>query len=170
MPDITTNVKRNDIVPPQADDFEKVVELVFRVGEVIDNYKSIAEYFSFTERQSSYYRQAAEMLGLVESKNKKYELTDLGEYFIKLSTLDRMLFLINQLRSLPLIELALNTLHEDGRLSREQLVNIICDNSSLSRSTATRRASTLFSWIGWISEHTKAFQIIDGGFISDNNH
>jgi hypothetical protein len=35
--------------------------------------------FGFVKRQSSYYRQAAEILGLVEQDNNRYKLTDRRE-------------------------------------------------------------------------------------------
>ena len=67
-----------DLVP-QANDLNKVIELVFKVNEGINNYRQIAGHFYFNERQSSYYREAAEALGLVYSDKGEYYLTDVGK-------------------------------------------------------------------------------------------
>lgn len=159
------NIKEKVIIPPQADDFGKVIELIFKVQEGVNHYQTVAEHFGFTERQSSYYRQAAEALGLVGSKNGKYYLTDIGKHFTKLSTVDRSIFISNHLRKFTLIKKALEILNQNGQLTREDLEKIVAENSSLSGSTIPRRAQTLYSWLSWVGEHTNAFKHSNNGFI-----
>lgn len=157
--EISTSLNEKQTVPPQADDFEKVVELVFKVDEGFDNSQKIANYFDFSERQSSYYRQAAESLDLIYSLNGIYQLTDEGKHFVQLPALDRSIFISNQLRKFSLIKEALDVLYAKKKLTREDLIKIIERNSTLSGSTVPRRAKTLLSWLKWIAVHTRAFEV-----------
>jgi hypothetical protein len=77
---------------PQANDVSKIIELVFKVGEGVNNYRDVAGYFQFNERQSSHYREAAEALGLVSSANGTYRLTDVGKELVRLPAEQRNLF------------------------------------------------------------------------------
>jgi hypothetical protein len=70
---------------PQADDVNKILQFPFRVFEGYDTSEKMIKAFGFVQRQSSYYRQAAEILGLVRlESDKKYKLTDIGEQYLKL--------------------------------------------------------------------------------------
>src|SRR5438045_189595 len=68
---------RNWLVP-QADDLNKVFELLNLVEAGLNRAADVADYFVFDQRQSSYYREAAEYLRLITTYQGIYELTDLG--------------------------------------------------------------------------------------------
>ncbi len=55
--------KKIDI--PQADYVNKIIQFPYRVFEGYDTSEKMIEAFGFVRRQSSYYRQAAEILGFV---------------------------------------------------------------------------------------------------------
>jgi hypothetical protein len=80
-------------VIPQANDLDKIIEFVFRVSEGINNYQAIANHFAFDHRQSSYYREATEALGLITVQDGIYELTEVGKQFVRLNTECRSIFL-----------------------------------------------------------------------------
>jgi hypothetical protein len=65
---------------PQADSFWRVAEIPLLVEQGINTSGKMAAYYQFDPRQSSYYRQAAEFLGLVsqDKRSHVYQLTDLG--------------------------------------------------------------------------------------------
>src|SRR5258708_23031066 len=64
---------------PQADDLNKIFELLTVVEAGINRAEDVADYFVFDKRQSSYYREAAEYLGLITSaRYEGYSLTNLG--------------------------------------------------------------------------------------------
>lgn len=67
----------------QADSFWRVAELPLVVEPGIDTASKVAAHFRFDPRQSSYYRQAAEFLGLarLDEIHHRYELTDLGREY-----------------------------------------------------------------------------------------
>ncbi len=62
-------------LPPQADSVSKIMELPFRVMEGYDTAQRMTKAFNFTKRQSSYYRAAAEELGLITMEGNTYKLT-----------------------------------------------------------------------------------------------
>jgi len=63
---------------PQANDLNKILELLIAIEAGFNNAVDVAEYFGFDIRQSSYYSEAAEYLGLVTRWGSEYALTDLG--------------------------------------------------------------------------------------------
>jgi hypothetical protein len=138
---------------PQADDIDKVQEFPLRVSQGIDNSKKIAEYFGFTLRQSSYYRDAAEGLGLVKLKeDNSYELTELGESYVSLPIEKRNDVFAKCLLRHPIMkEVLLELASEDvPYVDRQGISNIIRNRSNLSGTTPRRRARTILSWFEWL--------------------
>lgn len=156
-------VTYKDLIP-QANDLNKIIELVFRVNEGTDNYRDIANYFQFDERQSSYYREAAEALGLVGSKGGKYHLTDIGKELVQLSADKRNFFMAELLADFSLVKDSMDTLKENGLLTQKDIEKIISKTSRVTGSTIIRRANSLVAWFKWLSETTGSFAIEKDGF------
>ncbi|TSC82000.1 MAG: hypothetical protein G01um101420_530 [Parcubacteria group bacterium Gr01-1014_20] len=156
-------VEYKDLIP-QANDVNKIIELVFKVSEGTNNYRDVAEYFQFDERQSSYYREAAEALGLVSSQDGKYQLTDVGKELVRLPVEKRNLFFSQLLADFNLIRNALDILKEKNRLKQTDVEKLIAKSSKLTGSTIGRRAGSLMSWLRWMSEATGSFSMEDGYF------
>jgi hypothetical protein len=138
-------------VIPQANDVTKVMELPFRVAEGQTTVAALARAFEFNERQSRYYREAAEALGLVWARNGKMGLTETGREFVSLPAQGRNELLFRQIFRLPLfyallIELFLDP---DKSLSQAQLVTIIERFSRYRGDTLARRAQTVLAWLRW---------------------
>jgi hypothetical protein len=150
---------------PQANDVNKVIELVFKVSEGFKNYKQIALYFGFDERQSSYYREAAEALGLVSSEKSEYRLTEVAKDFIMLPVEERNLFVAGLVSEFDLIKESLEILKCSGRLDKNKIETLIGRKSNLSGSTIPRRAGSLASWLKWIAEVTGSFKFENGEFV-----
>ena len=117
-------VVKKDLIP-QANDLDKVLELVFKVNEGINHYQTVAKYFGFDERQSSYYREAAEALGLVVSENGKYALTDSGKEIVTLPALQRHLHFAKLLADFHLIRESLSIIQSQKKLSKSDVERII---------------------------------------------
>jgi len=83
---------------PRADDVNKIMLFPFMVSEGYDT----AEAFAFDIRQSSYYRQAAELLGLVVREKGKYKITSKGESLLVLSSKDKPNFMCRLLLEFPI--------------------------------------------------------------------
>lgn len=143
---------------PQADKVWKIEKLPFLVDQGIDNYKGVAKYFEFDKRQSNYYRDAAEILGLVRGEEGKYVLTEKGQEFIEMRPDQRSDYLLKNMLRLPIMnevfqEMVRRFQSEDPYVTREEIAEIIENNSDLSGKTLKRRAGTIRSWFEWISQN-----------------
>ncbi len=156
-------VTYKDLIP-QANDLDKVIELVFKVSEGVNRYQAVAQHFGFDERQSSYYREAAEALGLVTSEAGIYQLTETGKKFVSLDAEKRNIFFVELLSDFHLVQNATETMKKKGVLTRTDIEEIIAKNSDLTGTTIGRRASSLVSWFNWIAEHTSSFAQTEKGF------
>ena len=149
---------------PQANDLNKVTQLVFKVHEGIDDYRRIAEHFGFGERRGSYYREAAEALGLVVSEKRRYALTEVGKMLVKLPAEKRNVFMAELVSDFVLLPNCLDILEAQGRLGRSELEKLIGVNSKLTGSTTPRGAGSLVAWFKWIAEVTGGFALENGAF------
>lgn len=147
---------------PQADSVEKIQEFPFAVKKNFKNITSIAKYFDFARRQSSYYRRAMETLGLVDTRDHEYALTELGEKYVNMRPDKRNKLLAKRMLRVPIVHEVFHKLidkyvknlgEEDVYLSRGEIASIIEDNTDLSGATPNRRARTILSWFKWISEY-----------------
>jgi hypothetical protein len=139
-------------VIPQANDLDKIIEFVFRVSEGINNYQAIANHFDFDHRQSSYYREATEALGLIRARDGRYELTEVGKQFVKLNTEHRSIFLTELLMDFRPIQAGMEILKTQQILTNEDLIDIVAQSDALlSGSTVKRRGGSLRAWFRGIS-------------------
>ena len=155
--------KVDEVVPPQADDVEKIIGLTIGAAEGIDTAEKMAQHFQFDKRQSAYYQQASESLGLVFSDGK-YHLTEVGREFVSKNRAGRIEMLTELMMDFSLIRIAHDLLVTKGVLTREELEKVVERNSTITGSTIKRRAQTLQSWLGWIGETTGTFEFEKGTF------
>jgi hypothetical protein len=138
---------------PQADDVNKILQFPFRVFEGYDTSEKMIKAFGFVQRQSSYYRQAAEILGLVRlERNDKYKLTDIGEQYLKLSEMDKANFICKLLLEFPVMhEIFLQiSIDPTKTFNKQDIADLLRQKSHLTGSTLGRRAQTIISWFKWI--------------------
>lgn len=154
-----------DIVP-QANSLDKVLELIFKVKEGMNNAADVAEYFGFDKRQSSYYREAAEALGFISFRSNKYHLTDSGMHLTGMDTQNRNLYFSRVISNFSLVKIALDILKSRGALTKGDLEQIVASQSDLSGTTVGRRASSLHSWLKWMAANTGAYSIETDGRIT----
>ncbi|MBI3929286.1 MAG: hypothetical protein HY319_27315 [Armatimonadetes bacterium] len=135
---------------PQADDLRKVARLPFLVAEGLGESGHLAEALDFTRRQSSYYREACEMLGLVEG----YRLTRRGARYVELGVEARHELLCRYLLELPIMRQAVveMLLSPDRRLDNGTLEQLIREGAGLTGTTVRRRARTVRSWFSWLAD------------------
>jgi predicted transcriptional regulator len=142
---------------PQANSFERVINLC----ELLETHKlskdAVTEKYAFDTRQTTYYTDATRYLGLVikQKDNRKpvYELSDLGKRIMRLNYKQRQLALCKQILSHKVFH-EVFYLCQSGSIpdkteivsimKRSNLYNIGTDN------TYARRASTIIGWINWI--------------------
>ncbi|MCD4782949.1 MAG: DNA adenine methylase [Candidatus Eremiobacteraeota bacterium] len=143
--------KSKNLYIPQANDIDKIMEFPFRIAEGMDNAREIAEYFEFTKRQSSYYREAVQNLGFADMRDKnRYVLTPLGKRFVNLPVEKRNKLLCREMMNLPILKEIMTRLYERKSLSMNEIAKIIEKNSDLSGQTPKRRTGTLRAWFWWL--------------------
>lgn len=156
---LTTPPKQEPDVPyPQANDLDKVVDLVGLVGQGVDNKIGIADYFEFDERQGDYYANAARYLGFIERNVIEFRLTDIGEQLLSTSSLSqRNQLVISRMLQCPSIRQAVQLLTESDlnldSIGVREISRIIENNTDLSGTTVPRRASTIRRWLAWAMEN-----------------
>ncbi len=156
--------KEPDIPFPQANSFERVINMceLLYINDVEKNF--ITEEYSFDVRQSSYYLDAARYLGLVEKSldldgHDCYTLTQLGKSLFSMSYKQRQLKLIESILSYKSFNLTYKAYCKSNkRFSDREIAEFIKQAGVLnpetglpySQSTYERRASTVRAWIHWI--------------------
>ncbi len=131
--------------------------------------EKIKHSFGFVNRQSSYYRHASEILGLVSKDNGwKYKLTDKGEEFLRLPSQQRYHYLCKLLLEFPVInEVFLDIVVDPSSVIRRQhIVELLRKYSHLGGSTLGRRAQTIISWFRWIMNNIGIVEVDKNGDIS----
>lgn len=139
---------------PQADDFEKCVNMLEILFLWEKTKKEIAEEYSFTMRQADYYTNATKYLGLVEKSScnaRAVSLTPLARDIMGKSRRDRILSLIKVILSHWAFNKSFKKYLDLGeRPTREDIVQIMKEQHIYrirSDTTYKRRSSTVMGWI-----------------------
>lgn len=92
---IKSYTKEPRIAFPQADSFERVINLCELLSEEPKSKNEITENYAFDERQTNYYTDAGRYLGLISKERKDrniiFDLTDTGRKILKLRYKQRQL-------------------------------------------------------------------------------
>lgn len=156
--------KEPNIQFPQANSFERVINIceLLYINDVEKNF--ITEEYSFDARQSSYYLDAARYLGLVDKSQDLeghdcYTLTKLGKSLFSMSYKQRQLKLIETILSYKSFYLTYEAYRNNNEMpSKAEIVSYIRQAGVVdpktglpySDSTNKRRASTVSAWVRWI--------------------
>jgi hypothetical protein len=149
---MSQKVHRPQGIPvPQADDLNKVIDLLSYLSRGDADKYSIAEFFEFNDRQGDYYGNAAAYIGLASKKGRLFSLTNLGKTILQIKNSSH--------RNLELVSAILRTelfndmfqlyLNQGGNITDAQIVDRIGEEG-LTKSTPGRRKSTVRSWMRWI--------------------
>lgn len=155
-----------DVPYPQANDVDKVIDLISFVGMGFNTKEELAQQFDFDDRQGDYYANAARYLGFLEKDDIEFKLTDLGKKFFDIdSSSNRTSLLIQQLFQYPtfrgVLRLLVGSDLQLDSIPTGKIATIIEEYTQLSGSTPLRRASTVRSWMKWVLAHT------DNGAVRD---
>jgi len=146
-----------DSIPfPQADDLNKIVDLVQLNNYEIKTPQTIFEFFEFTERQSYYYAGAAVYLGFVERASQLLELTAAGKSFAQIvSRSQRTKVLLEQMLKRPALRKSMELLMARGfdlkNIDNREIADIIQAETKLTGTTPLRRAATVKKWLKWMT-------------------
>lgn len=138
---------------PQADDFEKVIDVIDLIYSNYNNKEDFTEYFDFTPRQTDYYFNAARYLGLVERHNRNFYLTELGLDTVRFERTTRHAKLIKLILLHKVFYDVFMIIFRDNTITNDEIIEIMENNNvSVSENTLSRRAQTIKSWCLWIKE------------------
>lgn len=154
----TTEVERK--VPfPQADDFERVIDITEFVSTEPRSSEDISSNYEFHPRQADYYFSAARYLGVGEivrgSDGVNYrQITKLGENIITLPYAAKRKEFAKLLLGIPAVREIYMLRIEQGVLAdmaeAERVVSETSRDQGISGSTVYRRAQTVMSWVRWL--------------------
>ena len=146
----------------QANTFTTVIDLMSKLKSCPMTYEEIASYCNFEERQSSYYYNAGNYLGLFYKHENKVYLTKLGKKIIRLSEKERNLELVScMLRHQIFSEMFsyITTMSDKAclygdneRITLGIIKNRMSELNVCNQPLIDRRASSVLNWLKWIFE------------------
>jgi hypothetical protein len=158
-------------IVPQADDLNKILELLRLINSGQNAVPEIADHFSFNLRQSNYYGEAAESLGLITRKRGIFELTERGSAFIFTDPKDQRLFFLKLvLNSWYFMEL-IQKARRKGYYTKDDIEELVRSvekvrgDKRYHTTTIERRVRTVTAWSKWISEEFGTFRIDADRFV-----
>jgi len=148
-----------DVPYPQANDLDKVIDLISLVHRGVRRKRSFADYFEMDERQGDYYANAAVYLGLLRKRSDRFLLTRDGRSFAALgSRTARTGTVVDILARRPSFREILERWAREGAEftapEREEIAESIRKHTGLSGTTPLRRASTVAGWLEWIRQNS----------------
>lgn len=164
--DITKTVKEPEIPFPQADSFERVVNLceLLKQKEFISK-EDITQNYDFDGRQTDYYSNAGKYLGLIEIGRDPLTgqtgcfLTTKGKQVFNLNLIDRQKEFVKLIVSHKAFKETLKLYLDNGEMPNKETIVEIMKRSKLynvgSDTTYFRRASTIIGWTNWIINQTE---------------
>lgn len=151
---------------PQADDFDKVIDIVGLLNEGPKTKNDLAESYDFDPRQSDYYLNAGRYLGLVESSDHStYAPSELANFIYSKNSQEKNAYLMAILMKIPAVR-ELNKVwskagQKPGIEKAIEILKHLPDTPELADSTIKRRAQTVMSWTSWLRMQLKLSKISD---------
>ena len=147
---------------PQANDLDKIIDLLTPLANEGMTKQDISEYFEFDERQGDYYGNALRYLGFANRNEKehKFEISESGKKFLQLGSYNsKTIGIINILLRNSIFH-SIFMLLESREYKVESVTNneiskIVDQSTNLTGSTPERRASTVRNWIKWILDNSE---------------
>jgi hypothetical protein len=156
----STHAKAGQIPCPQADDFERVIDLVEFLAKEPSTKDDIATQYPIVPRQIDYYVNAARYLGLVERSVidvdgvEQFQASTMAQEILREPNPTRLLKFAEVVLLYGPISLLYVRWRETGEFP-SRLVVVDCfrqspASSDLKESTLARRASTVRMWLKWV--------------------
>lgn len=167
--DTTKSVKEPEIPFPQADSFERVINLceLIKQNQIMskEQYLQDFDFGAIDPRQHDYYTNAARYLDLVDkskdpiTKQICFSLSKIGHKVMSASLIERQKEFIKLIVSHTVFKQALGLHLDKAEMPDKETIVEIMKRSKLykvdSNSTYYRRASTVIGWINWIISQTE---------------
>lgn len=167
--DTTKLTKEPEIPFPQADSFERVINLCELINQnqvmTKEQYLQDFDFGAIDPRQHDYYTNAARYLGLVDkiqdttTKQTCFILSKLGQKIMNTSLIDRQREFIKLILLHKAFKDVLRLHLDNGEMPNKEIIVEIMKRSKLynvgSDTTYFRRASTIIGWTNWIINQTE---------------
>lgn len=154
---VSTFVSEPQISFPQADSFERVINICELLGSQELSRDDVTEEYAFDIRQTNYYTDAARYLGLVDKKYEGrkpvYSLSEYGQRLMKLNYKQRQLAFCKSILEHKVFHNVFAFCQYGSIPDRNTIVKIMKESNLYkveSESTYIRRASTVSGWINWM--------------------
>ena len=143
---------------PQADKFERVINLCELLSERILSRNEVTAKYAFDVRQTNYYTDAARYLGLIKKSSSKgnvtYELSTSGRKILGMGFRARQLSFCKCILAHKVFADTLRLCLQRGAMPSTSEIVLLMKNANLygigSDSTFERRTSTIKGWLNWI--------------------
>lgn len=152
------NVKVIKEVPipfPQADSFERIINLCELLYKSDLTKNDITIKYGFDKRQTDYYVNAGKYLDLIKEQNGVISLSSIGKNIMDRPPARKQLGFVHQILQHDVFNDVLKTQLKTGLLlSKSEIINTMKKYPLFNvkgESTYTRRASTISSWINWVT-------------------
>lgn len=150
----TTLINEPRIPFPQADDFNKVINICEELYVGVKNKYILIDNFDLNNRQYNYYIAAGEYLGLIDRSRNQSSLSIKGIIIFKKDTKEKYLSLVELIfEHKPFYDVFSWVLRNKSIPTTDEIYLILKENHLYkidSDVTLRRRASTVKSWIKWI--------------------
>lgn len=155
----TSCVKEPEISFPQANSFERIINLCELLMSQELSCEQVTQEYAFDIRQTNYYTDAARYLGLLEKdymegRKPYYRLTECGKQIMSLNYRQRQLGFCKLILRHEVFKESFALCLQNGILPEiSTIVKIMkkCDLYQVkSDSTYYRRASTIIRWLNWM--------------------
>jgi len=154
---------------PQADDLNKVLELLTVVNDGQGTVNDISDHFVFDARQSNYYGEAAEYLGLiVRRRGEAFDLTIRGVEFLTTPPEHQQTYIAKVVVNSWVFRALIKRMRRKGYIVEDDVDAVIAaakkpdGTPHYSHTTISRRRQTIMSWTHWLTEQIGCFAIVDG--------
>lgn len=162
---LDTRLETPSQVVPQADDLNKIFELLTVINSGQNTVETISDYFIFDRRQSNYYGEAAEYLGLITRRRGVFDLTERGFIFVQTppTAQQRLMaqLIVNSWVFRQLVRRARHKRYFTAQDVDEVIASATRDGERqhYTSSTIQRRRQTIWAWARWLAEQMKCFEI-----------
>ncbi|OHD12000.1 MAG: translation elongation factor [Spirochaetes bacterium GWD1_27_9] len=164
----TKIIKEPEVPFPQADKFERIIDLLGLLVEKDLTKDEISENYQFDIRQADYYTNAGIYLNLIdkytsnESKEILYSLSNKGRQIMRQKHKNKYLSLVKCILEHEIFNKVLTKYIKNGNLPIKKEVIEIMKNSYIfnvgkDSTTIERRSSSVIGWVDWILKLTENF-------------
>lgn len=154
----TTAIQDTSIPFPQADSFERIINLCELLQKSDLTKNDITTEYGFDKRQTDYYVNAGKYLDLIKEQDGVVSLSSVGKSIMNKSPTQRQLRFVHQILRHAVFNDVLKTQFKTGSLlSKSEIINKMKKYHLFNvngESTYIRRSSTVSSWINWITSLT----------------